>query len=32
MDGVRTLCDYVITRLDLTIVDPSVPIEMAKLI
>jgi hypothetical protein len=32
MDGLRTLCDYFLTRLDMAVVDPSVPIAMAKLI
>jgi hypothetical protein len=32
MDGLRTLCDFLITRLPATIIDPSVPIAMAKLI
>jgi len=32
MDGLRTLCDYFLTRLDIAVVDPSVPIAMAKLI
>ena len=32
MDGLRTLCDYFLTRLDTAVVDPSVPIAMAKLI
>jgi hypothetical protein len=32
MDGLRTLCDFFLTRLPTTTIDPSVPIEMAKLI
>lgn len=32
MDGVRTLCDFLITRVDMARIDRSVPIAMAKLI
>jgi hypothetical protein len=32
LDGLRTLCDFFITRLDATMIDPSVRIEMVKLI
>lgn len=32
MDGLRTLCDFFITRLPNGVIDPAVPIEMVKLI
>lgn len=31
MDGLRTLCDYLL-RLEATAIDPSVPMQMAKIL